>query len=100
MNTSKSKPLAKVFGPVLLLSAALALPVDSYAAPSPRGRNAHSDRADKNEKKANRAERQKHNQKQEVRPDRQRNAAQSNQGQERRAAAQRQAELNRQRAAE
>ena len=92
MNTSKSKPLAKVFGPVLLLSAALALPVDSFAAPSPRERNAHSDRADKNradknEKKANRAERQKRNQKQEVRQDRQ--------GGERRAAAQRQAELNR-----
>jgi len=93
MNTSKSKPLAKVFGPVLLLSAALALPVNSYAAPSP-GRNAHSDRADKNqknEKKAERAERQKHNQKQEAR---------SNRGQEQRAAAQRQAELNRQRATE
>ena len=101
MNTSKSKPLAKVFGPVLLLSAALALPVDSYAAPSPRERNAHADKANKNEKKANRAERQ---QRQEARPDRQRNEAQNNnqaqKGQERRAAAQRQADLNRQRAAE
>lgn len=85
MNTSKSKPLAKVFGPVLLLSAALALPVDSYAAPSPRERNAHADKANKNEKKANRAENQKQ---------------QSNKGQERRAEAQRQADLNRQRAAE
>ena len=97
MNTSKTKPLAKVFGPVLLLSAALALPVDSYAAP-PRERNAQSDRADradKNEKKANRAERQKRNQQQEVRQDSQRN-----QGQERRAATQRQAEMNRQKAAE
>jgi hypothetical protein len=91
MNTSKSKPLAKVFGPVLLLSAALALPVDSYAAPSPRERNAQADKANKNEKKANRAERQNRNQPQEARPDR---------GQERRAAAQRQAEVNRQRAAE
>ncbi|MFL6202330.1 MAG: hypothetical protein ACJ76J_24440 [Thermoanaerobaculia bacterium] len=102
MNTSKSKPLAKVFGPVLLLSAALALPVNSYAAPSP-GRNAHADRADKNEKhekKAQHAERQKHNQKQEVRQDRQRQQARSNKGEERRAAALRQAELNRQQAAE
>ena len=100
MNTSKTKPLAKVFGPVLLLSAALALPGDSYAAPSPRARNAHSDKADKNEKKANRAERQKRNQQQEVRQDRQRNEVRSNRGEERRAAAQRQAELNRQKAAE
>lgn len=98
MNITKSKPLAKVFGPVLLLSAALSLPVDSFAAPSPKERNAHSERADKNDKKANRAE--KRNQKQEVRQDRQRNDARSNEGQERRAAAQRQAELNRQRAAE
>lgn len=96
MNTTKSKPLAKVLGPVLLLSAALSLPVDSYAAPSPKERNAHSDRADKNEKKANRAERQKRNQQQEVRQDRQRN----DRGEERRAAAQRQADLNRQKAAE
>lgn len=100
MNTSKSKPLAKVFGPVLLLSAALALPVDTYAAPSP-GRNAQADRADKNERKANRAERQqKREEKQEVRPERQTRRNQDNQGNERRAAAQRQAELNRQRAAE
>ena len=80
MNTSKSKPLAKVFGPVLLLSAALALPVDSYAAPSPRERNAHADKADKNEKKANRAEKQKRNQKQEAQK---RQAGASEQGQER-----------------
>jgi len=95
MNTSKSKPLAKVFGPVLLLSAALALPVDSYAAPSPRERNAHADKANKNEKKANRAERQNRNEKQEARGNQGRE-----QGQERRAAAQQQADLNRQRAAE
>jgi hypothetical protein len=103
MNTSKSKPLAKVFGPVLLLSAALALPVDSYAAPSPRERNAHADKADKNEKKANRAERQKRNQQQdEVRQERSqaRSNTRNNKGQERRAEAQRQADLNRQRAAE
>jgi hypothetical protein len=105
MNTSKSKPLAKVFGPVLLLSAALALPVDSFAAPSPRERNAHADKADKNERKGNRgqaqSQAQKRNQKQEARPNRQRNEAQNNnQAQERRAAAQRQADLNRQRAAE
>ncbi len=103
MNTSKSKPLAKVFGPVLLLSAALALPVDSFAAPSP-GRNAQSERADKNEKKGNRAQAraqaQNRNQKQEARPNRAQDNQRSNQGQERRAAAQRQADLNRQRAAE
>ena len=94
MNTSKSKPLAKVFGPVLLLSAALALPVDSFAAPSPRERNAHADRADKNENKANRAERQNRNEKQQARGNN------DNRGDERRAAAHRQAEANRQKAAE
>lgn len=111
MNTSKSKPLAKVFGPVLLLSAALALPVDSYAAPSPRERQAQSDRADRNERnerKANKA--QKRNHKQEFEANRAQNQrrearAARNQGQartearndhrERRAQAQRQAELNR-----
>src|SRR5215210_3167451 len=98
MNTSKSKPLAKVFGPVLLLSAALALPVDSYAAPSPRERQAHSDRADKNQKKTNKAEKKNH--KQELEANRARNQRREtrevrNQGQERRAEAQRQAELNR-----
>ena len=98
MNTTKSKPLAKVLGPVLLLSAALSLPVDSFAAPSPKERNAQADQADRNEKKANRAERQKRNQKQEVRQERQQ--VQSNRGEERRAEAQRKAELNRQRAAE
>ena len=100
MNTMKSKPLAKVLGPVLLLSAALSLPVDSFAAPSPKERNAQADQADRNEKKANRAERQKRNQKQEVRQERQRQQVQSNRGEERRAEAQRKAELNRQRAAE
>ncbi|HWM91336.1 MAG TPA: hypothetical protein VN493_11260 [Thermoanaerobaculia bacterium] len=117
MNTSKSKPLAKVFWPVLLLSAALSLPVDSFAAPSPRERNAQAEKADKNERRANRAQKQeqrqqvrqhrqekrtqKQPQKQEVRQDRQRNQNEArNQGQERRAAAQRQADLNRQRAAE
>lgn len=110
MNTMKSKPLAKVLGPVLLLSAALSLPVDSFAAPSPKERNAQADQADRNradknqadrnERKANRAERQKRNQKQEVRQERQGQQVQSNRGEERRAAAQRQAEVNRQRAAE
>ena len=91
MNTTKSRPLAKVFMPVLLLSAALSLPVDSYAA-SPREKNAHADRADKNGK-----QKKNQNQKQEARA--QQNQG-SNKGEERRAAAQRQAELNRQRAAE
>lgn len=48
MNTRKS--LAKVFGPVLLLTAALALPVETMAAP-PQARQAAADKADKNEKR-------------------------------------------------
>jgi len=75
MNTRKSKPLARVFWPVLLLVAALALPADTQAAPSHKSRQAHSDKVDKNQKKAKQAQKQ------------------------RRVQAQEQAELNRQRAA-
>ncbi|HET9225045.1 MAG TPA: hypothetical protein VFR31_00140 [Thermoanaerobaculia bacterium] len=96
MNTNKSKPLAKVFGPVLLLSAALSLPVDSYAAPA-KERNAQSQRADKQERKANRAETQKQQKKQSQKQEARNN---NNRGDEQRAAAHRQAEINRQRAAE
>jgi hypothetical protein len=46
MNTSKSRPLAKVLWPVMLLTAALSLPVDTQAAPSPNARHEHSERAD------------------------------------------------------
>jgi len=96
MNTTKSRPLAKVFMPVLLLSAALSLPVDSHAAPSPREKNAHADRADKNQN-----QKQKKHQKQEAQAAQQNQQNQrSNRADERKAAAQRQAELNRQRAAE
>jgi flagellar biosynthesis GTPase FlhF len=77
MNTRKSKPLAKVFWPVLLLSAALALPADIQAAPSHKSRQAHIEKAEKNQKK---------NQKKALQ-------------QQRQVQAQQQAELNRQRAA-
>lgn len=48
MNSKKS--LAKVFGPVLLLTASLALPLDTFAAPQGRGRAAAEEKADKNER--------------------------------------------------
>jgi hypothetical protein len=70
MNTSKSRPLAKVFWPVMLLTAALSLPVDSQAAPSPKARHEHSEQANKGQgkkqdkkqerKQDNKADRQVH----------------------------------------
>ncbi len=66
MNTSKSRPLAKVFWPVMLLTAALSLPVDTQAAPSAKPRNEHSQQKlekkqeKKQEKREQKAERQVH----------------------------------------
>jgi hypothetical protein len=90
MNTSKSRPLAKVFWPVLLLTAALSLPVDSQAAPSPGSRNAHADRADKNVRKQ-----EKKAERREAHQDRGRHLGQV-QGQQNRAEARQRAELQRQ----
>lgn len=85
MNTRKSKPLAKVFWPVLLLVAALALPADTQAAPSHKSRQAHSEKAEKNEKK---------NQKKALQQQRQVQAQQRAELNRQRAALQRQATIN------
>jgi hypothetical protein len=90
MNTSKSRPLAKVFWPVMLLTAALSLPVDTQAAPSPKARHEHSDRAD-------RAQSQKQdNKKQETKVHQDRGR---HQGEQQRVQAEQRAEVQRQQAA-
>lgn len=94
MTTNNNKPLAKVFLPALLLTAALSLPVESMAAPSPNPRNAQSDKADKNEKKQKKAVRQD---RREINQDRKKvqQVSEAN----RRKAAERQRQLAQQRAA-
>jgi hypothetical protein len=59
MNTSKSRPLAKVFWPVMLLTAALSLPVETQAAPAHNARHEHSQQKQekKQEKREQKAER-------------------------------------------
>jgi len=111
MNTSKSRPLAKVLFPVMFLTAALSLPVDTQAAPSSKARNEHSQRADngrnhkqekKQEKREQKAERQvQHQDNRQVHQDRgqQRAAVQAQQRaelQRRQAQLQRNAEIQRQ----
>jgi hypothetical protein len=95
MNTSKSRPLAKVFWPVMLLTAALSLPVDTQAAPSPKARHEHSEKADRGHGK----KQEKQQDKRETRKQENRAANQDRgrrQGQEQRAQAQQRAELQRQ----
>jgi flagellar motor protein MotB len=90
MNTSKSRPLAKVFWPVMLLTAALSLPVDTQAAPSQKARHEHSDRADRAQG------RKQDNKKQEAKAHQDRGR---HQGEEQRVQAQQRAELQRQQVA-
>jgi hypothetical protein len=71
MNTSKSRPLAKVFWPVMLLTAALSLPVDTQAAPSPNARHEHSERADRAQNRNNQKKQEKQEAKAERRQERQ-----------------------------
>ncbi|MES1245737.1 MAG: hypothetical protein ABUT39_29290 [Acidobacteriota bacterium] len=111
MNTSKSRPLAKVFWPVMLLTAALSLPVDTQAAPSPNARHEHSERADRAQgrnqqkqqkqeakKQESKTERRQAQQVQRVELQRQQAAAQRRQAEiQRKAQLQRQAQLQQQR---
>jgi len=90
MNTSKSRPLAKVFWPVMLLTAALSLPVDTQAAPSQKARHEQSDRADRAQG------RKQDNKKQEAKVHQDRG---HHQGEQQRVQAQQRAELQRQQAA-
>jgi hypothetical protein len=101
MNTSKSRPLAKVFWPVMLLTAALSLPVDTQAAPSAKARNEHSQQKQekKQEKREQKAERRgdrqvQHQDNRQVHQDRQ------DRGQQRATQAQQRAELQRRQSAE
>jgi hypothetical protein len=104
MNTSKSRPLAKVFWPVMLLTAALSLPVDTQAAPSPKARHEHSDRADRaqSQKQDNRKQesrKQEARAQRQVQQDRGRHEG-ADRGAQQRAQAQQRAELQRQQAAQ
>lgn len=96
MNTSKSRPLAKVIWPVMLLTAALSLPVDTQAAPSPKARHEHSEQANRGQ-----GRKQEKQDKQETRKQQDRQVHQDrgrHQGQEQRAQAQQRADLQRQQA--
>lgn len=92
MNTSKSRPLAKVFWPVMLLTAALSLPVDTQAAPSPNARHQHSEKADRSQ---GRKQDKQENRKQETRVHQDRGR---HQGEQQRVQARQRADLKREQA--
>lgn len=76
MNTSMNRSLAKVLGPALLLTATLALPVESFGAPSPDPKASAMDRDDKKNKNHKNAGKAQQNRGQERRQQvQQRNAA-------------------------
>lgn len=98
MKTNRS--LAKVFGPVLLLTASLALPMDMFAAPQGRGRAAAEEKADRNERQGKnrqeRAQQRRGNQRQEQRRTEVRRPQQRRQVQERQQGARQQGARQRQ----
>jgi hypothetical protein len=96
MNTLLNRSLAKVLGPALLLTATLALPVDSFGAPSPDPKAYAADKDGKKNKNPKNADKARKNRGQERREQvQQRNAIRQEARRQNQTQAQRQEEARR-----